>query len=212
MEEATPQPGKPDIPPPSIPSPDLPPSGEKPHSTPPPDLKPAEPPPSAGGGPPVVNVRIREAGDPVEASLLANSFAPFNTRASAAFIDLVLAIGLHLAAYWILPGFAEGLAWLVGVGYIIARDSLPIPGKQSVGKKVMNIRATTIDDQDLTGNWQAAFIRNGVLLIPFFAFVELYVLLSREEGMLRGRRLGDEWAKTRVMMAPEPPEEPEQGV
>jgi uncharacterized RDD family membrane protein YckC len=79
-----------------------------------------------------------------------------------------------------------------------------------VGKKVMKIRVATMGDEDLTGNWAAACIRNGVLLIPFFALVELYVLLSREDGILRGRRLGDEWSKTKVVMAPDPPEEPDE--
>ena len=46
-------------------------------------------------------------------------------------------------------------------------------------------------------------------LIPLVALLELYILLSRENGVDRGRRLGDEWAKTRVLVEqkPAPPEE-----
>jgi uncharacterized RDD family membrane protein YckC len=202
MDETTPEPKKPDIPPPHIPVPEV-----KSQFIPPPDIKPVEPPPRAGV--PVVNVRLRDGGAPPPTGPGGTS-VPFNTRVAAAFIDCLLAIGLHIAAYWILPGFAEGLAFLAGVGYLVLRDSLPFPGRQSVGKKVMKIRVATMDDEDLTGNWVAACIRNGVLLIPFFALVELYVLLSREDGILRGRRLGDEWSKTKVVMAPDPPEEPDE--
>jgi hypothetical protein len=36
--------------------------------------------------------------------------------------------------------------------------------------------------------------------------VELFVLLSRDSGADRGKRLGDEWAKTKVVVAEKPPE------
>ena len=74
---------------------------------------------------------------------------------------------------WILPGFAAPVAWLLGIGYFVSRDSLPFLGGQSVGKKAMKLKAVTMEGKSLVGNWEAALIRNGVLVIPFFVLVEL---------------------------------------
>ncbi len=73
----------------------------------------------------------------------------------------------------------------------------------------MKLTVSTLDGQSLAENWQVALIRNGILLIPLVALLELYILLNRENGVTRGRRLGDEWAKTRVLVEekPMPPEE-----
>jgi uncharacterized RDD family membrane protein YckC len=101
---------------------------------------------------------------------------------------------------FISPGFADRLAWLAGIAYLVTRDSLPFLGGQSVGKKAMKLRTVTRGGDSLVGNWQAALIRNGVLAIPLFAFVELFILLSREDKPERGLRLGDEWAKTKVII------------
>ncbi len=185
MDEDTTPPEKPAVPPPNIPKPNIPPV--KPHQAPP------------------VKVKIREAGS--GAPEVVDPRAPFNTRILAALIDVLVAAGVQMAALWVLPGFASKLAWLLGFAYLVTRDSLPFLGGQSVGKKAMKLRAVTDDDQALTGNWEKALIRNGVLLIPFFAFVELVVLLTREEKVERGKRLGDEWAKTKVVLEAAPEEE-----
>lgn len=42
---------------------------------------------------------------------------------------------------------------------------------------------------------RSGVIRNIVLWIPFFPLVELIVLLSNNNGL----RLGDQWAKTKVI-------------
>lgn len=180
---------------PSVPPPDLP----KP-SIPPPDLKG----PERASPPPLVNVRIREAGESEDDGPKAWQLVPFNTRVIAALIDIVVSIGLQIAAVWILPGFASRIAYVVGIGYLVARDSLPFLGGQSVGKKAMKLRVVTLDDKPLTGNWEPALIRNGVLIIPFFGLIEVFVLLTREDKPERGRRLGDEWAKTKVIIAEDP--------
>ena len=153
-----------------------------------------------------MRVRIREGGNDDEISP-ANSPAPFNTRMLAAGIDFMLAGGLTLAAIWVLPGFAERIGWLVGGAYLVVRDSLPFLGGQSVGKTAMKLKVVTSEGKDLLGNWQMALIRNAILAIPFFPLVELFVLLSREDSADRGLRLGDVWAKTRVIVVPpvEPP-------
>jgi uncharacterized RDD family membrane protein YckC len=195
MDEENVPSGKPAVPPPDLPKP------------PPPDL-PKAPPPDlpkpAGESPPPVNVKIREAKQGEEAEEQKDGPAPFNSRMIAVLIDVVVSIGLQIGVLWILPGFAERIAWLAGAAYFVTRDSLPFLGGQSVGKKAMKLRALSHDGKSLMGNWEAALIRNGVLLIPFFALIELFVLLSREEKPGRGIRLGDEWARTKVMVVEEP--------
>lgn len=147
-----------------------------------------------------MNVKIRSAQDAGEGGSSDDTLASFNTRATAALLDVVVALGIAIGLAFILPGFADRLAWLTGVTYLVTRDSLPFLGGQSVGKKAMKLKVVTLDGKSLIRNWEAALIRNGVLVIPLFAFVELFILLTREDKPERGRRLGDEWAKTRVIV------------
>lgn len=188
-----------------IPPPDLP-QASPPPDLPHPPLERREPAPPVSASPPRTgaNVGAAAAHADQEASE-AGSLVPFNTRIIAALIDVVVVIGLQISVAWILPGFASRLAWLIGVAYLVTRDSLPFLGGQSVGKKAMKLKVVTVDDKPLTGNWEAALIRNGVLLIPLFGFIELFILLTREDKPGRGLRLGDEWAKTRVILAPDLP-------
>ncbi len=163
-------------------------------------VKPADPPPTAAAVP----VRIIESRDAAHGEPEAGSLAPFNTRLIAALIDVAVAFGLNMTAL-VLPSFLGRLVWLVALAYLVTRDSLPFLGGQSVGKKAMKIKAVTVDGKSLVNNWEPALIRNGVLLIPLFPLIELFILLTREGKPEHGRRLGDEWAKTQVILAPEPP-------
>ena len=203
---------KPDGPPkPVIPAPFIPPPNLSPPPPPPPpsplDSRPksASPQPLSPPGNTGVHVNLRGATDADDDGSPAKGAAPFNTRATAAVIDGVVAVGIIIGLYFLLPGFAHKLAWLAGTAYLVTRDSLPFLGGQSVGKKAMKLRAVTLDGKPLTGNWETALIRNGVLIIPLFALVELYILLTREDKPERGRRLGDEWAKTKVIIEQKPP-------
>ncbi|MEZ4829777.1 MAG: RDD family protein [Bacteroidia bacterium] len=111
--------------------------------------------------------------------------------------------GQRIGAYLIdailmgVVGVIPIIGLLVIIAYALLRDSLPFLDGQSIGKKVMKLRAVTEDGQSLSGNWGPGIIRNIVLLIPFFPIVELIVLLTNQEG----RRLGDQWAKTKVIVA-----------
>jgi uncharacterized RDD family membrane protein YckC len=198
MEEETSQASKPVIPPPDIPKPTI----------PPPTIPPVEP-VAVPSRPPLVNVKIREAGEDPDEEGKAGGLAPFNTRILAALVDVALGIGLQVSALWILPDFAERIAWLVGAAYLVTRDSLPFLEGQSVGKKAMKLRVVTLDGKPITGNWEAAVIRNAILLIPVFPVIELFVLLTREGKPDQGRRLGDEWSKTKVVIAEHPVPKPE---
>jgi uncharacterized RDD family membrane protein YckC len=131
---------------------------------------------------------------------------PIATRLIAGVIDVVIAASLMVTMIMILPSFTSMLGYVAYAGYLIARDSLPFLGGQSVGKKVMKIRAVTLDGQSLVGKWETALIRSGVLLIPIFGFVEMIVLVTREGKPDVGRRLGDEWAKTKVIFEPAAPQ------
>jgi uncharacterized RDD family membrane protein YckC len=196
------------LPKPSIPPPDL--SRRPPPPPSPLDNLPKSP-PDTPPGEPVVKVKIRAAGDAASDAAPVDGLAPFNPRVVAVVIDSLVGIGVTIGCIWVLPGLLEWIAKLAGLAYFVTRDSLPFLGGQSVGKKAMKLKATTLDGASLAGNWNAALIRNGVLLIPFFALVELYILLTRENGPDRGRRLGDEWAKTKVVLEQKPaePEEAE---
>jgi len=188
------------------------------HAPPPPDLPRYTPPtPSVGSiseGPPVVptppadgpKLKIRVAEEPEVELSPHGALAPFNTRIIAAAIDCVLAFGLNIACWLVLPGLVgRSIPWLVALAYMVTRDSLPFLGGQSVGKKAMNLKAVTLDGHSLAGNWNAGLIRNLVLVIPLFGLIELFILLSREDKPEHGRRLGDEWANTKVIVVkPEP--------
>ena len=87
------------------------------------------------------------------------------------------------------------LGFIVVIAYSLTRDALPFLDGQSIGKKVMKLRAVTEDGRPLTNNWGPAIIRNVVLFIPFFPIVELIVMLTNANK----QRLGDQWAKTRVV-------------
>lgn len=170
------------------------------------DLVPAQK--SAVQNPPVagtpVKVRIRESVE--EEKDLKSGQAPLNTRLTAACIDVVVGISLTIGINLIVPTVLDGLAWIPASIYWVTRDSLPFLGGQSVGKKAMKIKVSKLDGKSIVGNWQAALVRNGVLLLPGFVLVELYLLLTRDDGADRGKRLGDEWAKTQVLMhQPLPP-------
>lgn len=197
------------LPKPSIPPPDLsrrpppPPSPLESHPKSSPPVTPAEP---------AVKVRIRAAGDAAGELAPGDGLAPFNPRIVAAVIDLLVGLGITISCIWVLPGLLEWIGQLVGLAYFVTRDSLPFLAGQSVGKKAIKLKVTTLEGASLAGNWHAALIRNGILLIPFFALVELYILLTRENGVDRGRRLGDEWAKTKVILdiKPADPEQEEE--
>lgn len=107
-------------------------------------------------------------------------------RILAYLIDVVIAIAL---------AFIPIIGWLASALYFITRDGLPFLDGQSVGKKVMNIRAVTNEGAPLTNNWGPALIRNVVLLIPLFPLVELIILMTNPNK----QRLGDQWANTKVV-------------
>lgn len=135
--------------------------------------------------------------------------ASFNSRVVAALIDYGVGICLYIVVLAIPGSFLDFLAKLVLLAYLLTKDSLPLLDGQSVGKRVMKLRAVTNEGKPLTGNWQTGILRNAFQVI---APVELIILLTREEKPEAGRRLGDDVAKTKVIFVgdPVPPAPPEE--
>lgn len=90
------------------------------------------------------------------------------------------------------------VGWVAGPAYMLTRDALPFLDGQSLGKKVMKLRAiSTETGKPLTNEYGASALRN-VLLLAFGigALVELIVMSQNKDGL----RLGDQWAKTKVIV------------
>ena len=181
---------------------------KKPYEPPPPDLRgPPAPPPDVPTGPPPAEakpepskLRVDEAPSEEEEEA-PGGIAPVNTRIIAAVIDILVASGIYWAADMVLPDLLSGLSWVLWVAYLVTRDSLPFLKGQSVGKMAMKLKVEKQAGGDITGDWQSAIVRNIALVIPFFGLVEAIVLFTREDKPEKGLRLGDEWAKTKVIVA-----------
>jgi uncharacterized RDD family membrane protein YckC len=199
-----------------MPPPDL----RTPDFAPPPPSIPAPSIPEVGFAPPPT-IAIPESAKkkvkeevPDEDAVKVGDIAPFNTRIIAGLIDSVV----FYAVFWmvnLVPGVPTILALLVAAAYTITKDSLPFLGGQSIGKKAMKLRAVTfVGEKPLTGDWKTGAIRNAFLAVPFVGLVEFVILLTREEKPEKGRRLGDDFAKTKVIVVADdmvtvPPEDPE---
>lgn len=187
------------VPPPDIPKPDVP---------PPPPPKPGEPGPETAGPP--VELKTREPGESGAIATAAAGEASLNSRILAGLLDMLVSFGLTVAAGIMIPDFlgdfGPRLAGLVGLAYLLTRDCLPFLKGRSIGKTAMKLRAVTDSGEPLTNNWQTGILRNVALIIPFFALVELIILFTREGKAGQGRRLGDDWAKTKVIVDNEPVE------
>jgi len=136
-----------------------------------------------------------------EGAPLAGSEAAFDSRVIALIID-AFAAGIIYAVISTLSGT---LALLLYTAYFLTRDALPFLDGQSLGKKLIKIRAVDLQGKSLSGNWQASIVRNIPFAIPFFGLVEAYILYKKKEDGLPLRRLGDEWGKTKVIVAKQEP-------
>lgn len=219
MAEDSPQSGseseKKDAPKSSPPPPDLPkPPPPSPPPPSPPQAKPPPPSPPAGQSPvPPLKIAIdsSSSADDTDQSIagvsevqVPGADASFSNRLIAAVIDVLVGVGISIALTILLPGWFhldDVVGRLAGVTYILMRDSLPFLDGQSVGKRAMKIQAVTMEGVSLAGNWQPGLVRNVVFVIPVFPLVELIVLITRQDKPKPLLRLGDEWAKTRVINA-----------
>lgn len=130
-----------------------------------------------------------ETNPDASANIKTDELATFGQRFVAGLIDGLLAGLLSV----ILGNFGT----LIGFIYFVTRDALPFLDGQSIGKRVMNIRAITEEGEPLTNQWVPSLIRSVVLYIPLFVLVELWFLYSHPQL----QRLGDQWAKTKVVVS-----------
>lgn len=124
--------------------------------------------------------------------------ASLGQRIGAALIDVLLALVVGYAANRVFGG----LGFALQLGYLLTRDSLPFLDGQSIGKKALKLRAVTEDGKSLSGNWNAGLLRNVSMAIPFLPLVELIIMLVNNGKPGGLRRLGDQWAKTKVVTVP----------
>ena len=195
-------PPPPDVPPPStgsaVPPPNLAPPPPSP-APPMPDMPP--PPPPVAAADPYVPPKAKLDSDEGELAVSTAGEAKFDTRLIAAFIDAIIGTVI----YMVLGKLSLMLGWLVSSSYYLLRDALPFLDGQSVGKKMMKTRAVDLEGKSLSGNWQASIVRNIGLFIPFFGLVEAYILYTKKNEGAPLRRLGDDWAKTKVVVVKDPP-------
>jgi len=130
-----------------------------------------------------------ESSEKPEEDYLDAPLASRGQRVGAFLIDALLCVPVSMV-----PVFGGALC----LAYTLLRDSLPFLDGQSVGKKIVGIRAVDRHGASLSGEWGTGIVRNVVFLIPFFALIELIVLLARDDQ----RRLGDQWAGTFVIREP----------
>ena len=121
--------------------------------------------------------------------------ADLGKRIAAAIIDSLVATGLALVAGIVM----NRLSYPVWIAYMLTRDSLPFLDGQSIGKKVMKLRAVSETGKSLSGDWNSGLIRNVPMVIPFGGLVELIVLIVNKDKPGGLRRLGDQWGKTKVV-------------
>lgn len=193
-------PPPPDIPPPSTGSAVPPPNLTPPPPSPAPPMPDTPPPPATDPYVPPKQEPAKFDSDD-EAPVSTAGEAKFDTRLIAGFIDAIVGTVI----YMILGKLSFMLGWLVSSSYYLLRDALPFLDGQSVGKKMMKTRAVDAAGKSLSGNWQASIIRNVGLFIPFFGFIEAYILYSKKNEGAPLRRLGDDWAKTKVVVVKDPP-------
>lgn len=118
-------------------------------------------------------------------------------RFLGAFIDGIVAGAIGYVTFLITgSAFPQWIA--IGLVFL-TRDSLPMLEGQSIGKKVMKTKAVKEDGSSLSGDWVTGATRNILLAIPLAGLVECFILLTRSGNPEEGLRLGDDWAKTKVI-------------
>ncbi|WP_435892446.1 RDD family protein [Oceaniferula spumae] len=129
--------------------------------------------------------------------------ASIGQRAGAYLIDVAVVIAINVVLSFTIGMMSSTLASLasfaVGIGYMVTRDSLPFLDGQSIGKRLIGLRAVTADGQSLSNNWNPGLIRNAILVVPLMPLVELIILFTKQEAPEGLLRLGDQWAGTKVI-------------
>jgi uncharacterized RDD family membrane protein YckC len=90
---------------------------------------------------------------------------------------------------------ATGFGAIIGIAYLLTKESLPIFEGQSIGKKLLRIKVVDSDTYlPIRNVYEKSLIRNITLLIPVFQFIDALMIFSTDR-----KRFGDQWAKTIVI-------------
>ena len=121
----------------------------------------------------------------------------FRSRSFAALIDISVACSFFVLGLLLFPDPPRVLPFVFAVFYLLTKDSLGILNGQSIGKKFMRLRVVNQSHRSLAGNYKAGLMRN---LSWLFAPIEFAILYVREDEPNIGKRLGDDWAHTEVIV------------
>ncbi len=115
-------------------------------------------------------------------------------RFVALFIDSIVSY-VPMLVLGIVSYKLATLGYLLSLGYLLTRDSLPFLNGQSVGKKLMGIKVIKEDTgASIMGDYGAGVVRAIPQVIPFLNLVDALVIFRDTS-----KRFGDEWAKTIVV-------------
>ena len=90
---------------------------------------------------------------------------------------------------------ATGFGAILGLAYLLTKESLPIFDGQSLGKKLLRIKVVDHDSyESIRNRYEKCLIRNITLLIPVFQFIDAFMIFSSDR-----KRFGDQWAGTIVI-------------
>ncbi|MFT6179365.1 MAG: putative RDD family membrane protein YckC [Akkermansiaceae bacterium] len=175
---------------------------EKKNPTPKPTIKntpPIKPPVTSvdAGEPKAPEVKKEEPPTLAPASISKEVETDLVKRFLGALVDGIVAVVVGS-----IIGFVTGSDFLQYITFglvMLVRDSLPMLEGQSIGKKVMKTKAVKEDGSSLSGDWATGATRNILMAIPLAQLVECFVILTRSGNPGAGLRLGDEWAKTKVI-------------
>jgi uncharacterized RDD family membrane protein YckC len=108
-------------------------------------------------------------------------------RLVAFLLDMLIAI---------IVGLIPVIGNILGVAYILLRDSIPFLDGQSIGKKVLKLQVIDLETHTTINNrYDKSVIRNVSLFLPIFNIVDAAWLLFSDEK----NRFGDKWAHTTVV-------------
>lgn len=137
--------------------------------------------------------------------VLAYPKAPLGKRCLAQLIDLVIAWGPMMAAYFLMGlESAQGLkpflwvpALLWGLIYYFVKDGWP--GGQSIGKKLSGLMVISLENHRPCTRAKSAMRQFAMVVMIFIPYVGLLVepvIMLADAG---GRRVGDQFARTQVI-------------
>lgn len=149
-------------------------------------------------------------------------------RFAAALLDGTLALLLALIPAAFVPGALKarvfGVGLVLGAAYLLLRDGLPYAewGARSLGKRWLGIRPYRVTGEPMS--WAASARRNATVAVPAVIWAVTYLVggyrgipfgglvvgaallvVAAEAALVAvdpvGRRIGDRWARTRVLEA-----------